>query len=294
VQVLKQPQAIFGLPASDRGSLAAFDQYLAKVADSLSACVWNRDVIEILDLLPQVFLRLDDHVEVPVDSLKVLTQHMNVVLQSYQKDLNPQLEDMLLLSSEYTYHLLSFFRENPAVRPSYPIENYKRSMLLDPEWALRWCCEQNDAVFYNEVMQHLHKTKDFNQRSAIVFHRLKVLQMDRPTALADIHSRLPMLLRDPQVCLWILDNYPEIDRKILFRSAFGNPAYLLLWGERFPGEFDALIKRELLRYPAWLADYIVRFRPGDARDLWIRARERCSNQWLLPWVEQYGIAAKWF
>ena len=91
-----------------------------------------------------------------------------------------------------------------------------------------------------------------------------------------------------------MDLYPELDKKVLFRSALGNPDYLLVWAQLYRAEFDALIRRELLRYPAWMADYINMFNPPDARDLWLNAREKCSNDWLLPWVEQFGKAARWY
>ena len=292
--LFKQPQALFGLPAPNRDALRAFDTYLGQIAQNLESCNWDKDVVEILDLLPQVFLKLSDHVEVPVDCIKVLNKHMYVVMQSYKQDKNPQLEDMLLLSSEYSYHMLHLFNKNTDYTPCHSVDEYKVALLIDPDWALRWCHEQKDARFYPEVLQYIYKTQEANSRSAFAYHRLKAMSLDRLGQLADIKKRLPLLLRDPKVCLWLLDLYPELDKKVLFRSALGNPDYLLVWAQLYRAEFDALIRRELLRYPAWMADYINMFNPPDARDLWLNAREKCSNDWLLPWVEQFGKAARWY
>jgi hypothetical protein len=62
---------------------------------------------------------------------------------------------------------------------------------------------------------------------------------------------------------------------------------MLAWACRFPGEFDQLVQRELLRQPAWLVEYVVRCKPADARELLTGARERCSNDWLAPWLDLY-------
>ena len=39
--------------------------------------------------------------------------------------------------------------------------------------------------------------------------------------------------------------------------------------------------------PAWLVEYVVRCKPADARELLTGARERCSNDWLAPWLDLY-------
>ena len=292
MQLLKQPQALFGLPAPNRDALLAMDRYLGQLAATLEAGSWDREVLEMLELMPRLFLKIGDHVEIPVVCVKVLMQHMYVVYLSFLKDRNPQMDEMLLTSSRYSYHLLHLFRDEPEYKPYHPVDAYKRALLLDPDWALRWCIEEKDSVFYPEVIQHVAKTKDFNARSAITFHRLRAIELGRKEALADIHQRLALLMRDPYVCLWLADFYPELERKVLFRSALGNPPYLLIWADK-SREFDGQIRRDLLRFPAWLADYIHVFNPPDARSLWLQARERCTNEWLMPWVEQFGKAAGW-
>ncbi|MCZ2078013.1 MAG: hypothetical protein LC130_23780 [Bryobacterales bacterium] len=83
--LIKQPGAIFGLPTRDPDLLSEFDRYLSQVGTALQRCSWDRDVLEMLDLLPQIFLRLDDSVELGADSLPVLYRHMYVVLQVYQR-----------------------------------------------------------------------------------------------------------------------------------------------------------------------------------------------------------------
>ena len=45
--------------------------------------------------------------------------------------------------------------------------------------------------------------------------------------------------------------------------------------------------RELLRRPAWVVEYINRCKPANARELLAGARDRCSNAWLLPWLDLY-------
>ena len=56
--LIKQPQAIFGLPSREAGVLSEFDRYLSQVAAALQRCSWDLDILEILDLMPQIFLRL--------------------------------------------------------------------------------------------------------------------------------------------------------------------------------------------------------------------------------------------
>jgi len=80
--------------------------------------------------------------------------------------------------------------------------------------------------------------------------------MSRSEAVADICRLLPLILLDPFLSFYVTDRYPEVDRRKLFRSAIRNPAFLLAWAKRFPGEFDAIIQRELTRHPAWLVEYI--------------------------------------
>jgi len=53
---LKQPQAIFGFPPPSSGALQSVDHYIEQLALSLGSRNWDRDVREMLDLLPQVFL----------------------------------------------------------------------------------------------------------------------------------------------------------------------------------------------------------------------------------------------
>lgn len=293
MKLLKQPQAIFGFPPPSSGALQSVDHYIEQLALSLGSRNWDRDVREMLDLLPQVFLKLGEKVEIPVDCMKVLSHHMYIVYQAYLRDRNPQLDDLLQLDSEYAYHLLHLFLENSDYKPYNPIEKYKEALLTDPDWALRWCLEQNDSLFYPKVMKHLVGTKGYNARSAIVHHRLIASKLDRQGALADIQQRLPLLLTDPCVCLWLLEFYPELERRKLFASALKDPPYLLVWAEKHGREFEESIRRALLLHPAWLADYLNLTNPPDARDLWLHARSRCTNDLLLPWVEQYGKAAGW-
>jgi hypothetical protein len=102
--ILKQPQAVFGLPSGEPRVLSDFDRYLSQVAAALAKCSWDKNILEMLDLLPQVFLRLDDSVELDINSLHVLYRHMYVVLKAYQQQGNPQLEEILQLSPEYSFH----------------------------------------------------------------------------------------------------------------------------------------------------------------------------------------------
>jgi hypothetical protein len=299
MKILKQPHALFGLPAPNKEALGTMDRYLGQLVDSMESCNfcgWDRDVIELFNLLPQLFIKVGDRVEIPDACIVVLTNHLYVVYQAYLQERSPDCEKILLMSSEYAYHLLHLFKENPDYQPQLPAKEYKTALLLDPDWALRWCSEQHDKAFYPEIMRAIVKSKDINARNAFTYHRLVAAKLDRKAAVADVAYRLPLLLTDPEICLWLADAYPELERKQLFRSVFNNSvktSYLLVWAAKYP-EFDEQIRRELLIRPAWLADYIVRFNPPDARDLWLQAREKCSNQWLLPWIEQFGKSAGWF
>jgi len=58
MKLLKQPQAIFGFPPPSSGALQGVDRYIEQLALSLGSRNWDRDVREMLDLIPQVFLKL--------------------------------------------------------------------------------------------------------------------------------------------------------------------------------------------------------------------------------------------
>jgi hypothetical protein len=291
--VLKQPLTIFGLPSTDPVVLSSFHSYLAQVADALVNCSWDRSVLEMLDLLPQVFLHLADRRELPLESLPVLCRHMHMVMKAYEREANPQLEELLMLSPEYTYHFLTSMRRQPGRRCAHPIGSYKRALLPDPHWAMQWYRVQSDNAYYREILEFIRKTKDASARSAWAWHRMNVKQMSRSAAVADISRLLPLILLDPQLSFWVMDNYPEVDRRTLFRSAIRYPAFLLAWAKRFPGEFDTIIQRELVRHPAWLVQYIHEFKPADARSLWKQSRQRCCNDWLLPWLDHYARRVGW-
>lgn len=285
--LIKQPQAIFGLPSREAGVLSDFDRYLSQVAAALERCSWDQDILEMLDLMPQIFLRLDDRVELGPDSLPVLYRHIYVVLQAYQRQNNPQLEELIQLSPEYSFHLLGWVRAHSERRTSCPTEAFKQAMLLDPYWAIRWQRLQPDSAYHTRILEFLHQSREISPRSAWIWHRTQAARMTPAAALEDVKRLLPLLLTDPHLCLNVAAAYPGFDRKILFRSAFRHPEYLLAWACQFPGEFDQIVQRELLRRPAWLVEYIARCKPANARELLAGARDRCSNQWLLPWLELY-------
>ena len=285
--VLKQPQAIFGLPSRDPAVRSDFDRYLTEVAAALARCSWDKNILEMLDLLPQVFLRLDDSVELDVLSLPVLYRHMYVVLTAYQQQGNPQLEEVLQLSPEYSFHLLNWLRAHPERRTANPIEAFRNALLPDPFWAIQWHRLQPDPSYHSRILDFLHRSRELNARSAWTWHRMQAPRMTRAAALADLNRSMSLLLTDPQLCFNALDFYPELDRKVLFRSAFRHPDWMLAWACRFPGEFDHLAQRELLRQPAWLVEYVARCKPAKARELLRAAQERCSNDWLAPWLERY-------
>lgn len=290
--LLKQPQAIFGLPSREASVLSELDGYLSQMATALQQCSWDGDILEMLDLLPQIFLRLDDRVELGADSLPVLYRHMHVVLQAYQRQNNPQLEEIIQLSPEYSFHLLNWVRAHPQRRAARPMESFKNAMLLDPHWAIRWQRLQPDSVYHTRILEFVHRSWEINPRSAWIWHRIQASRTEHSAALADLPRLMPLLRTDPGLCFSILDFYPEFDRKVLFRSAFRHPEYLLAWACRFPGEFDSIVQRELLRSPAWLVEYVHQRKPANARELLAAARERCGNEWLQPWLELYSERKK--
>jgi hypothetical protein len=273
--------------------LSSLHSYLAQVADALVNCSWDRNVLEMLDLLPHVFLHLGDRRELSLESIPVLCRHMYVVLKAYERENNPQLEQLLMLSPEYTYHFLTWIRQQPGRRCAHPIESYKRALLPDPHWAVQWYRVQPDKVYHGQILEFIRRTKDASPRSAWAWHRMNVKRMSRSEAVADISRLLPLILLDPHLSFCVMDNYPELERRALFRSAIRYPAFLLAWAKRFPGAFDTVIQRELVRQPAWLIEYIHEVKPVEARSLWQQARERCRNDWLLPWLDHYARRAGW-
>ncbi|ODU25368.1 MAG: hypothetical protein ABS95_00155 [Verrucomicrobia bacterium SCN 57-15] len=283
--LLKQPQTIFGLPSREAAVLSELDGYLSQMAAALQQCSWDADILEMLDLLPQIFLRLGDSVELGQDSLPVLYRHMYVVFQAYQIQNNPQLEELIQLSPEYSFHLLNWVRAKPKRRTLRPLENFKNAMLLDPHWAIHWQRLQADPVYQTRILEFVHQSREVNPRSAWMWHRIQAPRLAHSAALEDLSRLMPLLLTDPSLCFSIPDFYPECDRKLLFRSAFRHPEYLLAWACRFPGEFDSIVQRELLRSPAWLVEYVHQRKPANAPELLTEARERCGNQWLRPWLE---------
>ena len=160
-------------------------------------------------------------------------------------------------------------------------------MLPDPFWAIQWQRCHPDPAYYARILDFVHRSRELNARSAWAWHQMQSPRMTRAVALAGLNRAMPLLLTDPQLCFSVLDFYPEIDRKLLFRSAFRHPYWMLAWACRFPGEFDQLVQRELLRQPAWLVEFVVRCKPANARELLTEARERCSNEWLAPWLDLY-------
>lgn len=285
--ILKQPQAVFGLPSRDPKVLSDFDRYLSQVAVALAQCSWDKNILEMLDSLPQVFLRLDDSVELDLNSLHVLYHHMYVVLKAYQQHGNPQLEEILQLSPEYSFHLLHWLRAHPDRKTTNPIEAFKKAMLPDPFWAIQWQRLQPDPAYYARILDFVHGSRELNARSAWTWHHMRAPRLTHAAALADLNRLMPLLLTDPQLCFNVLDVYPELDPKVLFRSAFRHPDWMLAWACRFPGEHDQVVQRELLRQPAWLVEYTIRCKPANARELLASARERCRNDWLAPWLDLY-------
>ena len=296
MQLLKQPQAIFGMPAPDKEALQAFEKYVMDLANSVPNGIWDQNLLEILELLPQVYLFIPDHIEVPPESFNILLKHPYIVFQSYKRDANPQLEGLLRLCPEYTYHLLNLFKSSNYYSPCSTETELKESMMRDPNWALRWCFENKDnSEYYSNIIQYVHRNKDIDAYCSLAHHRLQMEKMPRGEAIADLTRRLPLLIADPQIVLWIAENYPEIEKKQLFmRGISGKPSYMLYWAQKFPGTYDQIIQREFLRFPAWLPDYFRICKPENARELYLKALERCNNDLLAPWVDQYGKIMRWY
>ena len=104
---------------------------------------------------------------------------------------------------------------------------------------------------------------------------------------------MPLLLTDPPLCFNVLDVYPELDPKVLFRSAFWHPDWMLAWACQFPGEHDQVVQRELLRQPAWLVEYTVRCKPTTTRELLTgRGNAAATIGWLPGWISISARAPK--
>lgn len=286
LSLVKQPQAIFGLPSCQAGVLLDFDRYLSEVATVLKHRAWDSNILELLDLVPQLLLRLGDEVEMGPEALPALYRHMHVVLQAYQRQPNPQLEELIQLSPEYSFHLLAWVWSDPSRRTSCPATAFKQAMLPDPYWAISWQRRQPEDAYHAAIVEFLQRTREIHARSAWTWHLMHARAMTPTAAWTEVKRLLPLLLPDPQVCLNVLETYPGFERRVLFRSALRHPDYLLAWARRFPGEFDPLVQRELLRRPAWLVEYIAHCRPGNAKELLTAARAHCHNEWLRPWLDR--------
>lgn len=296
--VLKQPLALFGLPATDRSYQLQVEGYLDHLTDAVVKHAWDPEVLEMVDLLPQILLRLGDRVEITEDLFFLLRQHMHIVLQDLQKSHNPVLEDMISLSSEYTYHFLVWAT---APGSSYtvqkPIEIHLRNILREPYWGFQWYHNHPSKSFYMVLLSALMETRDTKPMSAWVWHRMQFGKKPHVEGLAAVQAILPLLQGDPLVCLAVAEAYPEVDRSKLFASAM--PAnsrrfhYLLLWSRRFPNLMDRRIQIELLQSPAWLVQYLEERKPENMKDLFMTARNRCRNSFLLPWLDNYAARYNW-
>jgi hypothetical protein len=214
-------------------------------------------------------------------------RHLHVVWQAYRASPNPQLEELIQLSPEYSYHLLCWARMNPQQHLACGIEKFKETMLLDPYWAIRWLQSEPDRLYREQIVAFAKHTREFNPKAAWFVHQIETTRTSREVGLTRLTALMPLLLLDPHLCFAFVEIYPEFDRRILFRSAVGHPEFLLAWARRFPGEFELVVQRELLRRAAWLVEYVARCHPPNGSELLQAARERCANRWLRPWLDLY-------
>ena len=289
MKFLKQPQALFGLPVADFTARQQLEGYVKQAAAGIRTGNWDQNLIELLEYLPQVLTHIPDDVEIPPEAFRVLSLHPYVIYQSYLKDGNAQLEMVLQLSAEYSYYLLKRTLLPPAQRPYRTTSQLQEAVLGDPNWALRWCLERKDKAFYTRLLQYLEGTKTVNACSSLAYHRLIAGKLSKDDAFLDIRSRIPQFAKEPRVAVWVAENYPEVDRKLLYRNCIaGDPPYMLYWAKHFPGDQDAFIKREIGAFPAWVPDYIKMFKPDDSAKMLSNAMDRCSNPWIQGWLEIFG------
>jgi hypothetical protein len=289
IRLLKQPQALFGLPHPSFQARLNLEEYARQAAAGIHSGSWDQNLIDFLDAFPQVFNYLADDVEVPPEAFPVLSHHPYVVYQMYLKEINPQLELVLQLAPEYCYRLLTRTELPIGQRPYLTASDLMQKILADPNWAMRWCLEKKDKVFYGQLVHYLKQTRRINTASSLAEHRLCVGKLTREQAVLDMRSRLAgWASNDPDPAIWVAENYPELDRKVLYRNCVARkPAYMLYWAQRFPQD-AAMVRQEIAAHPAWVADYIRLVKPSDASILWREAVGRCSNPWLAGWMEIYG------
>ena len=72
----------------------------------------------------------------PLPSVRALAADYRLnpltVLKAYQQQGNPQLEEILQLSPEYSFHLLNWLGVHPDRNTANPTEAFKKAMLPDP------------------------------------------------------------------------------------------------------------------------------------------------------------------
>jgi hypothetical protein len=287
------PQALFGLDDPTPADIRRLAMYIKECGRQINSKSWSSDLNELIDCLPQILHHVSDTIEVPPDTFPILDQHPYIIYQMYLQVLNPHLEMVLQLHPEYCYYLLQR-REYPlGQRPYLTASDLKQKMLADPNWALRWCREENDTVFLKQVKTYINKTKDLNSRSALASLRLYRGNHTHAQTLEELRTRphIFTLPHSPETSLWLAEHYPELEPTELFgpylRSEHPSPAMLLHLAVRFPSLNQHDIGKLLLKHPAWLPDFISLAQPDNARELWAEAKANYKNPWLKPWIEQY-------
>lgn len=297
MKLLKQPLSLFGFPAG-RGELEAFNAYMLDVVRSLPHHRFDEQVVELIDIIPQLFHRMDEQdMAVPPECFKPLVNHMNVVFECYKRAPSLDLENMILsFSSEYTYHLMRLQKADDKY-PGFCMQSRYRDALLGQniEWGLRWAKEQRDDDLMRRALSFINQHQDKNPYAAYVAHKLHARSLTSEQALADARRKLKLLVLVPENCIRLIDDYPGggatgLDGGLLLRSLSEHPGYLLFWAEKFPGKYNKQIEAMLLKHPAWVADYIERCKPENPKELWLKVAETCTNPWLSDWIAQWGYS----
>ncbi len=225
--------------------------------------------------------------DLPPDCFGVLLNNLNLVFNDYVAQANPSLEDVLLLSPEYCFHLLNLNAQQGPLPLKRASEFYQNLLLRDARWAMQWLRMEYSELLYIELMETVWRTKSGLASSAFCYHFLRTQSKPQAERLKDISSRLAVLQRNPHYALLAGVHYPVL-AEALIPTAYGRPRLLYHWLKLVPLPEKAMTaaQEKLTTDAAWTVQYIEDCKPLNFKELYETAFRHCHNSWLASWLEQ--------